>query len=134
MTARYAMANHDHDKCLKPATSTDTIVRILSSWHFDFPRPDALEIVVQHKGIYEARGNQTALQTAMVMIQAVAAAPEAKTYAVESKAVEDGEKWEPIDSGTDLVQLLLRAVSALNALDETRYYRVTQNSKEVSHA
>jgi hypothetical protein len=128
------MANHDHDKCLKPATSKDTIVRILSSWHFDFPRRDALDIVAEHKRIYEARGNQTALQTALVMIEAVAVAPEAKPYAIESKAVEDDENWEPIDAGTDLLQLLLRAVSALNALDETRYYRLTQNSKELSHA
>ena len=128
------MPKHDHDKCLKPATTTDTIVRILSSWHFDFPRRDALQIVTDHKGIYEARGNQTALQTAMVMIEAVSLAPEAKTYAVESKAVEDGEKWEPVDSGKDLVQLLLCAVSTLNALDETRYYRLIQNGKEVSHA
>ena len=74
------------------------------------------------------------MQTALVMIKAVAVAPEAKTYAIESKAVENDEKWEPIDTGTDLVHLLLRAVSALNALDETRYYRLTQNSKELSHA
>ena len=128
------MPKHDHDKCLKPATTTDTIVRILSSWHFDFPRRDALQIVADHKGIYEARGNQTALQTAMLMIQAVSLAQEAKTYAIESKAVEDGEQWETVDSGKDLVQLLLRAVSALNALDETRYYQLIQNGKEVSHA
>ncbi len=128
------MPKHDHDKCLKPATSTDTIVRILSAWHFDFPRRDALTIVADHKGIYEARGNQTALQTAMVMIEAVAVAHEAKTYAIESKAAEDGEKWQTMDSAKDLVQLLLRAVSVLNALDETRYYRLTQNGKEVSHA
>lgn len=128
------MPKHDHDKCLRRATNTDTIVRILSSWHFDFPRHDALKIVADHKGIYDARGTQTALQTAMVMIEAVALAPEGKTYVVESKAVEDGEKWEPMDSGKDLVQLLIRALSTLNALDETRYYRLTQNGKEVSRA
>ena len=128
------MRKHDHDKCLKPATTIDTIVRILSSWHFDFPRRHALQIVADHKGIYEARGNQTALQTAMVMIEAVSLAQEAKTYVIESKGVEDGEQWETVDSGKDLVQLLLRVVSALNALDETRYYRLIQNGKEVSHA
>ena len=127
------MRKHDHDKCLKPATTIDTIVRILSSWHFDFPRHDALQIAADHKGIYEARGNQTALQTAMVMIQAVSLAQEANPYAIESKAVEDGEQWETVVSGKD-VQLLLRAVSLLNALDETRYYRLIKNRKEVSHA
>jgi len=62
------MAKHDHDKCLTPAPSTDIIVRILSWWHFDFPRHEARQIVADHKRIYEARGNQTALQTAMIVI------------------------------------------------------------------
>jgi hypothetical protein len=38
------MLKHDHDKCRKLATTTDTIVSILSSWYFNFLRRDALQI------------------------------------------------------------------------------------------
>lgn len=66
------MPNHNHALCLKPAERPSTVVNILSQWHYDFPRADALTILKEHYELFRNRGSKTALETAQEIITATA--------------------------------------------------------------
>ena len=66
------MPRHNHSLCLTSAKKSSTIVKILSLWHFDFPRTDAIAMVKQHYQFFRQRGKKSSLDTAQEIIAATA--------------------------------------------------------------